>query len=184
MMQTIIAVLVIIAVFVLWVLSTQRRLVILDENISNSMNQIGVQLSSRFDALMAILNLIKEYETNECEPLIEMVRSRRRSITAKSTPDEVLRQEGIISMTLGRIAMITEQYPDLKVDYNYIKAMDAVEIYESMLRTSRLIYNDSITKLNREIRMFPVSMVAGMLGYHQREYMEEQTADVVMPSMR
>lgn len=184
MLQTIIAILVIIAVIVLWVLSTQRRLVILDENISSALNQIGVQLSSRFDALMAILNLTKEYEKIECDTLMETIRSRRRSITAKSTPDDVLRQEGIIFETLGRIAMITEQYPELKANHNYIKAMDAVEIYENMLRTSRLIYNDSITKLNREIRMIPVSMVAGMLGFHPREYLEEQTAEVDSPSMR
>lgn len=184
MLQTTIAILVIIAVIVLWVLSTQRRLVILDENISSALNQIGVQLSSRFDVLMAILNLTKEYEKIECDTMIDTIRSRRRSITGKSTPDDVLRQEGIISMTLGRIAMIAEQYPELKADHNYIKAMDAIEIYENMLRTSRLIYNDSIAKLNREIRMFPVIMVAGMLGFHQREYLEEQTAEADMPDMR
>ncbi|WP_246241183.1 LemA family protein [Anaerocolumna sedimenticola] len=43
-----------------------------------------------------------------------------------------------------------------------------------MVRTSRLIYNDSVTKLNREIRMFPVSMIAGMLRFRKREYLEEQ----------
>jgi LemA protein len=184
MLPTFITIAVIIAVIVLWIISTQRRLVVLDENISNAMSQIGVQLSSRFDALTALLDLTKGYARHESETLIETIKSRRSVITAKSTPDDVMRQEGVISEALGRIAMVTEQYPDLKANQNYIKTMDAVQTFENMVRTSRLIYNDSVTKLNREIRMFPVSMVAGMLGFGQREYLVEQAGKTDMPSMK
>ncbi|MGI6585281.1 MAG: LemA family protein [Lutisporaceae bacterium] len=176
MLPTIITIITVAAVIALWVISTQRRLVVLDENISNAMSQIGVQLSSRFDALTALLDLAKGYAKHESETLIETVKSRRSVITAKSTPDDVLRQEGVISEALGRIAMVSEQYPELKADKNYIKTMDAVETFENMVRTSRLIYNDSVTKLNREIRMFPVSLIAGMLGFRQKEYLVEQAA--------
>lgn len=176
MLQTFIAIIAIAAIIVIWVISIQRKLVVLDENISNAMSQIGVQLSSRFDALTALLDLIKGYAKHESETLIETIKSRRSMITAKSTPDDVLRQEGLISEALGRIAMVTEQYPELKVNQTYIKTMDAVQTFENMVRTSRLIYNDSVTKLNREIRMLPVSMIAGMLGFRQRDYLEEKVA--------
>jgi LemA protein len=184
MLPTLITVIAVAAAIVLWAISTQRRLVVLDENISNAMSQIGVQLSSRFDALSALLDLTKGYAKHESETLIETIKSRRSVITAKSTPDDVLRQEGIISEALGRIAMVTEQYPELKANQTYIKTMDAVQTYENMVRTSRLIYNDSVTKLNREIRMFPVSIIAGTLGFQQRKYLEEQAAKVDMPSMK
>lgn len=164
------------SVIVFWVFSVQRRLVVLDENVSNAMSQIGVQLSSRFDALIALLELTKGYAGHENEVLIETVKSRRIVITAKSTPDDVLHQEGVISEALNRIAMATEQYPELKADRNYIRTMDAVETFKNMMRTSRLIYNDSVAKLNREIRMFPVSLIAGMLGFRQKEYLVEQAA--------
>ena len=95
-----------------------------------------------------------------------------------------MRQEGVIFEALGRIAVVTEQYPNLKANQNYIKTMDAVQTFENMVRTSRLIYNDSVTKLNREIRMFPVSMVAGMVGFGQREYLVEQADKTDMPSMK
>ncbi len=183
-MTTLIVIAVIIAAIVLWAMSTQRRLVVLDENINNAMSQIGVQLSSRFDALTALLDLTKGYAKHESETLIETIKSRRSVITAKSTPNDVLRQEGVISEALGRIAMVTEQYPDLKANQNYIKTMDAVQTFENMVRTSRLIYNDSVTRLNREIRMFPVSMIAGMLNFRQRDYLEEQTEKADMPSMK
>jgi len=157
---------------------------VLDENIGNAMSQIGVQLSSRFDALMALLDLTKGYSGNESETLIETIKSRRSVITAKSTPDDVLRQEGGISEALGRLAMVTQQSPDLKANQDYIKTMDAVQTFESMVRTSRLIYNAGVTKLNRAIRIFPVSMIAGMLGFRQRDYMEEQAYKPDMPSMK
>lgn len=171
MLLNFIAIIAIVAVIVLWVISTQRKLVVLDENINNAMSQIGVQLSSSFDALTALSNLTKGFAKHESETLINTIKSRRSVITAKSTPDDVLRQEEVISETLGRIAMVTDQYPELKENQNYIKTMNAVETFENMVRTSRLIYNDSVTKLNREIRMFPVAMIAGMLGFGQRDYL-------------
>lgn len=184
MLPTIIAIVAVVAIIIIWVISTQRKLVVLDENISNAMSQIGVQLSSRFDALTALLDLTKGYAKHESETLIKTIKSRRSVITAKSTPDEVVRQEGIISEALGRIAMVTEQYPELKADKAYIKTMDAVGTYENMVRTSRLIYNDSVTKLNREIRMFPTSLISGMMGFRQRDYLEENPDKTDMPSMK
>ena len=184
MLTAFIAIIAIILAVLLWIMSTQRKLVVFDENVNNAMSQIGVQLSSRFDALTALLDLTKGYAKHESETLIETIKSRRSVITAKSTPDDVVRQEGIIAEALGRISMVTEQYPELKANQNYIKTMDAVDTYENMVRTSRLIYNDSVTKLNREIRMFPASMIAGMLGFQQRDYLVEQSEKADMPSMK
>ena len=183
--MTILIIIVLLVILVArWVMSTQRRLVVIDENINNAMSQIGVQLSSRFDALTALLDLAKGYAAHESQTLIETVKSRRSVITAKSTPQDVLQQEGVISEALGRISMVAERYPELKADKGYAKCMDAVDSYEKMVRTSRLIYNDSVTKLNREIRMFPVSLIAGMLGFRQRDYLEAREDKADMPSMK
>ncbi|MDD4496434.1 MAG: LemA family protein [Eubacteriales bacterium] len=168
-----IAIIVILAGFLIWMISTQRKLVVLDENIRNAMNQIGVQLSGRFEVLTALLDLTKDYEKNEGYTLKETVKTKRKTITENSTPDDVLRQEEIISCALDRIALAVEQYPELKTNQNYIANMGAVGAFENMVRTSRLIYNDSVTKLNREICMFPVSIIAGMLGFRKREYLVE-----------
>ena len=80
----------IVVLVVIWVMSTQRKLVVMDENINNAMSQIGVQLSSRFDALTALLDLTKGYAAHESQTLIDTIKSRRSVITAKSTPDEVV----------------------------------------------------------------------------------------------
>lgn len=172
------------AILVMWAIGVQRKLVAMDENINNAMSQIGVQLSSRFDALTALLDLTKGYAEHESTTLIETIKSRRSVITAKSTPDDVLKQEGVISEALGRISMVAEKYPELKANENYTKCMNAVDSYEKMVRTSRLIYNDSVTKLNRELRMFPTSLLGGMFGFRQRDYLEAVEEKADMPSMK
>jgi LemA protein len=110
-----------IAILVIWVITVQRKLVVMDENINNAMSQIGVQLSSRFDALTALLDLMKGYAAHESQTLIDTIKFHRRVLTAKSTPDDVRKQEGVIAETLGRISMVTEQYPELKANKDYIK---------------------------------------------------------------
>lgn len=104
--------------------------------------------------------------------MIWTIKSRRSTITAISTPNDVLEQEEIIAGVLDRIFEIAERYPDLKIDENYVKYMNAVNGYEKMVNASRLIYNDSVTKLNREMRMFPTSLIARVFGFRQRDYLE------------
>lgn len=184
MLYVIIGIVAVIVLIVAWVISAQRSLVAMDENINNAMSQIGVQMSSRFDALTALLDLTKGYAQHESETLMNTVKARRSVITSNSTPDDVAGQENVITEALGRIMAIAESYPDLKADQNYIKTMDSVNTYENMVRTSRMVYNDTITKLNRAIRMFPTSVIAGMLGFSKRDYLKEEEGKTEMPSMK
>ena len=62
--------------------------------------------------------------------------------------------------------------------------MNAVDSYEKMVRTSGLIYNASVTKLNRTIQMFPTSLIAGLMGVHQRDYLEVTENKKNMPNMK
>lgn len=170
--MTFIVIGILIAAAIMWIISLQRKLVVMDENINNAMSQIGVQLSSRFDALNTLLDLTKSYAAHETQTLFETITSHRCSITATSPPNDVLKQEEVISDALVRLSMVVEQYPDLKANQSYVKCMDAVDSYEKMVHTSRLIYNDSVAKFNRELRMFPTSLFAGMLGFQPRNYLD------------
>ena len=155
----------------IWIVSTQRKLVVMDENINNAMKQIGVQLSSHFDVLIELLNLVKAYSIHDSLPLIENINTQRSEIISQSTPAEVLKLEKVISETMHHITIVAEQYPDLQSDKNYVRYTDAVNCYAKMEHTSHLIYNDSVTKLNRTLRMIPISLIAGILGFRQREYL-------------
>lgn len=173
----------VLVILIFWIVSVQRTFVALDENINNAMSQIGVQISSRWDALTSLLDLTKGYATHEYTTLSETIKARR-SITRDSSLNDIKQQENIITEAMGKIMMVAENYPDLKADQTYIKTMDGVNQYENMVRTSRLIYNDSVTKLNRAIRMFPASMIAGMLGFSKRAYLESEDEKTNMPSMK
>lgn len=159
-------------VLALWAISCQRRLAVMEENVNNAMAQVGIQFSSRFDALTALLDLTKGYDAHESQTLIETIKARRSVITAASTPDDVLKQERIISEALDRVSTMAEQRPELKANENYIKRMSVMDSCEKMAHVSRLIYNDSVTRLNRELRIFPASLIAGLFGIRRRDYLE------------
>ena len=165
---------IIIAVLVIWGISVRRKLAGMNENINHAMSQIGVQLSSRFDALTALVDILKGYDVHESQTLMETINTRRYAITATATPDDVRKQEGIISDALDRISMVTPFYSELKANENYTKCVNAIDNYGKMVCTSRLIYNDHVSRLNRELRMFPTSLIAGVLGFHEREYLEAE----------
>ena len=162
----------IIAGFVIWVVLLQRRLIVMDENINSAMSQIGVQLSSCFDALIAVLDIMKDYAADEAQIINDGIKQRRRVITARSVPDDVLTQERLISEVREQISMAAGRYPELTVNKSYVKYMDAIDSYEKMMRTSSLIYNDSVTKLNRELRMFPTCLLGSIFGFKPRDYLD------------
>lgn len=181
--MTIIVLVAIVAIVVLWFVSVQRKLVVMDENINNAMSQIGVQLSSRWDALTALLDLTKGYAEHEYNTISDAIKMRA-SINVKSTAADVNAQENILTEAMGKIMAVAESYPELKANENYIKTMDSVNSYEEMVRRSRLVYNDSVTKLNRAIRMFPTSIAAGILGIKSRDYLEADDKKADMPSLK
>lgn len=163
---------VVLALLALWVLHTRNTLAAMNENINSAMNQLGVQLSSRFDALTALLELLRGYDAPASQALLGGLLLHRSAITAASTPGEATQQEDVIAQTLERLTSVEEAHPELRSDGRYGRYMSAVTGYGVMVRTSRLIYNDSVTKFNRALRTFPTSAVAGVLGFRQREYME------------
>ena len=82
-----------------------------------------------------------------------------------------------------QIKLVAEQYPDLKANENYGKCMDSVNVYENQVRTSRMVYNDTVTKFNRIVRQFPDSFVASLLHFETKDYLKEVAEKSGMPSM-
>lgn len=178
-----ILILAVIIILILWFIAVQRKLVAMDENINNAMSQIGVQLSSRWDALTALLDLTKGYAEHEYKTISDTIKMRS-SISSKSSAQEADAQEDLLTEALGKIIAVAESYPELKANENYIRTMDSVNEYEEMVRRSRLVYNDSVTKLNRTIRMFPTSIAAGILHISSRDYLETADKKADMPVMK
>ena len=168
---------------ILWVVGVQRKLVSQDELCKNSMSQIGVQQSSRWDALTALAELTKSYNEHEYKTLMDVI-AQRRNIGSDSNAADADTQEKLITSALGRINVVAEQYPELKANENYAKAMDSVNLYENQVRMSRMVYNDTVTAFNRMVRQFPDSLVAGILSFGTKEYLKEDSTKADMPSMK
>lgn len=181
--MTIIIILAIVAVLVLWVISVQRKLVSSEELCKNAMSQIGVQQSSRWDALTALVELVKSYNEHEYNTLKDVI-AMRREINSGSSVADAEAQEQAIAGAIKQINVVAEQYPDLKANDNYAKAMDAVNTYENQVRTSRMVFNDSVTKFNRMVRQLPDSLIAGLLGFKEKEYLKVEDSKTSMPSMK
>lgn len=182
-MQAVLIIIIVLVVIVAWFISIQRMLVSLDENVNNAMSQIGVNLTSRFDALTGLLDLVKGYNEHEYKTLSDVIKMRT-SIGSHSKASEVDAQENIITEAVGKIMAVAEAYPDLKANTNYQNLMNSLNDYETKVRQSRLVYNDTVTKLNRTIRMFPYFIVAPMCGVLQRDYLKTEDAKTEMPSMK
>ena len=172
----------IIAVLLFWAISVQRGLVQREELCTNAMNQIGVQLSSRWDLITALIDMVKQYSEHEYQTLTDVI-SMRRDLKPPASAQDIEEQEGLIGKLVGRINMLSETYPDLKADRIYLSTMNDMKQYEENVRHSRMIYNDSVTRFNRAVRQMPNNLVAGMFGFRIREYLEEDAKKRNFPTI-
>ena len=162
----------ILALVIIWGISVQRTLVSQDEKCKNAMSQIGVQQTSRWDALTALAELVKSYNEHEYNTIKDVI-AQRAVINSGSSAADADAQENMITQALGKIIAVAEQYPDLKANENYAKTMDSVNLYENQ-----------VTIFNREVRQFPTNLIAKMLGFAEKEYLKVEAAKTEMPSMK
>ena len=154
----------------LYIFSTQRTLVKLDEMCRNAMSQISVQLNSRWDAVMDLAKTAMRYAQHESEKLVKTISERRMSNVTNA--QQVGEQQNAINDIMGRLMVVSERYPELKANDLFEKVQNGTIQYEENVRMSRMVYNDCVTKINRMVRQWPSSFVANMLGFSEREYLE------------
>ena len=154
-----------------YIISTQRTLVNLDEMCKNALSQIEVQLNSRFDAVIALAKTAAQYAAHESETIIQTIQARGGKAPA-NTPAAINEQSDLLGQMIGRLNVVVEQYPELKASELYIKAQEGQREYEEKVRISRMVYNDTATKMNRMVRQWPSSFVASMLHFDLKDYLK------------
>lgn len=173
----IIVLVVLIAAFAVF---AQRGLVNADELCGNALSQIGVQQTSRWDALTSLAKMTQKYSDYEYETLMKIVRERKE-ISPKSTAGEVDAQESLMAQVSGRLVALAESYPELKANTVYLSTMESVNDYENKVRVSRMSYNDTVTKYNRLVRQFPSAIFAGIFGFQVRTYLQTDESKTAVP---
>lgn len=178
-----IIILAIAAVLILWGISVQNKLVQADELCNNALKQINVQQVSRYDALKALIKLTREYASYESETLEKVIAQRRITSSANPTAAEINANEQALQEVSAKLIAVAEQYPDLKASQNYQQTMQDIKQYEENVRLARMTYNDTVTKFNNQVRMFPGSVVAGILGFAKRDYLAEDVSKKDYPEL-
>ena len=181
--MTLIIVIILAVVLVMYFISVQNKLVKSDELCKNSLKQINVQQVSRYDAIKALVKLTREYATYESETLEKVIAQRKITSAANPTVDDINANEAALQAMSAKLIAIAEQYPDLKANQNYQQAMADIKQYEENVRLSRMTFNDTVTKFNNMVRMFPGSVVAGILGFAKREYLADEPAKKDYPEI-
>ena len=181
--MTLIIVIALVALLVLWVISIQNKLVKSDEICNNALKQINVQQISRYDALQALVKLTREYASYEADTLQKIIDARKITSSARPTAADINANEQALTEIAARQVAVAEAYPDLKANQNYQQTMASIEKYEENVRLSRMTFNDTVTRFNQQVRVFPASVVAGMLGFATRDYLAEDTSKKDYPAI-
>jgi len=170
------------AILILWFIATQNGLVKRDEFCNNALKQINVQQISRYDALQALVKLTREYSSYEGETLQKIIEARKVTSSPAPTAADINANESALKEIGTRLLAVAEAYPELKASANYQSTMRDVKSYEENVRLSRMTYNDTITSYNRQVRSFPTSIVASMLGFAKRDYLADDVTKKDFPS--
>ena len=182
MKKSTIIILVVVAVVAVWAVTGYNGLVKADEAVSNAWSNVENQYQRRADLIPNLVNTVKGYASHEKETLDAVISARTRAtqVTVDAdnlTPEKLLeyqKAQGEVGAALGRLLAITEAYPDLKANQNFLELQAPLEGTENRISVERRNFNDVAKSYNTSIRTFPKNLLAGMFGFDKRPYFEAQ----------
>ncbi len=158
--------LIIIAVVVIilfWFISVYNTLVRVKKRVDNAWAQIDVQLKRRHDLVPNLVSAVKGYMKFEQETLDRVIKARSAAVSAKGMDDRI-QAEQELGGVLGRLLAVVENYPDLKANKNVQQLMEELTTTENKISYARQFYNDTATRFNTKIEVFPNNLVTGAFG--------------------
>lgn len=155
---------IVIVILILLTISYQNKFVKLHERVKNAWSQIDVQLQKRLDLIPNLVETVKGYASHEKDTLEAVISARTRYTTASSV-DEKMKVNGEISGLLSRLMVVSEQYPELKANINFMDLQKELKDIENKIGFARQFYNDTVTSYNQAIKMIPGSIFAGIFNF-------------------
>ena len=167
----------------LFLMSAYNGLVGFRQAVKNAWAQIDVQLTRRHDLIPNIVNTVKGYAAHE-KGTLEAVINARAKATGVTLPADKIKAEGELSSALGRLLAVSEAYPDLKANQNFMALQAELTSTEDRVSYARQSYNDSVTKLNTAIQTFPTVVIAGMFGFKEEPFFETPAEEKKAPTVQ
>ena len=160
---------------VMFVASAYNRLVSLRNRYKNAYAQIDVQLKRRYDLIPNLVETVKGYAGHEKGTLEAVINARNRAMTATGPADKA-EAENMLSGALKSLFALSEAYPQLRAIESFTSLQNSLSQIEDNVQNARRYYNAVVRDLNTKILQFPTNIIAGMLGFKQREFFEVSSA--------
>ena len=170
-MSPITIILIIVAVLVLWVVFAYNSFIRLINRAKEAWADIDVQLKRRYDLIPNLVNTVKAYAIHEAKVFESVTRARTAAMNAGSLAEKT-NAENMLTNTLKSLFAVSEAYPDLKANQNFMKLQDELADTENKIQAARRFYNGVVRDLNTKLESFPSNAIAGIFGFAKMEFFE------------
>jgi LemA protein len=160
-----------IVVVVLYLVMVYNRLVSLRQRASQSWSDISVQLKLRHDLVPNLVETVKGYAAHERGTLEAVVNARNAAVSA-ATPAAQAQAETMLSGALRQLFALSEAYPDLKANQNFMQLQAELSDIENKIAAARRFFNNAVSEYNASIQQFPAVLIANSMGFREREFFE------------
>ena len=171
-----IIVIIILVLLVFYVISVYNSLVNLKNKVEDQMSQIDVELKRRFDLIPNLVETVKGYTKHEKETLENVVKARNSYVSADNLGEQ-LKADGELTNAISKLFALTESYPDLKANENFISLQKDLSEIEEKIVYARQFYNDAVLMLNNKVEMFPSNLIAKMFNFSKKGFFEASSAE-------
>ena len=180
MKKSTLGIIAVVAIVVIWAISGYNGLVTMDENVSTAWSNVETQYQRRADLIPNLVSTVKGYASHEKETLQGVIEARSKATSIKVDADnltpeklaEYQKAQGDVTSALGKLLAITENYPDLKANQNFLELQAQLEGTENRINVARIEFNKTAKELNTAIRRFPKNILASLFGIEKRAYFE------------
>ena len=181
-----------IAILFMWGTSGYNSLVTLREDVNSQWANVESQYQRRSDLIPDLVSTVKGYATHESSTLEGVVAARAKAtqitIDPKNLTSEKLQEyqaaQGQVSSALGKLLMITENYPNLKANQNFLELQAQLEGTENRISVERNRFNDVAKSYDVTIQRFPKSILAALFGFEKKPYFEAEKGSEKAPTVK
>jgi LemA protein len=148
-----------------------------DESVKKSWNNVQTEYQNRSDLVGNLVNTVKGAANFEQKTLTDVVNARAKATSVNINADNLTPEkisefqaaQGQLSSSLSRLLATVEAYPTLKATENFTKLQGQLEGIENGIKNSRKVFNDEVNVYNTKVRSFPMNILGGLFGFHQKE---------------
>ncbi len=189
--STLIIVVVLVAL-VLWGIGINNKLVTQDEAVNSQWANVENQYQRRADLIPNLVETVKGYASHESSTFEAVVAARAKAtqvtVDPKNLTPEKMQEfqaaQGELSSALGKLLMITENYPDLKANQNFLELQAQLEGTENRISTERTRFNEMAKEFNTSIRKIPNNLIASIGSFEKKPYFEAEKGSEKAPEVK